>query len=105
MMTDLFDMMVDLITQILVELLENNLKNGNKRFNELGALQFNKDIREISIQLQGMTNKSLRQRFLRLKQIGQILQAKNTEEVEGFIKERDWRIAQKDSLNYWKLRI
>ncbi|CAG9320910.1 unnamed protein product [Blepharisma stoltei] len=105
MMTDLFEMTLDLITQTLVELIEYNLKNGNKKFNELGALQFTRDIREISIQLQGMTNKPLRQRFVRLKQIGQVLQAKNVEEVEGFIKERDWRITQKDTLAYWRLRI
>lgn len=100
---ELFEGLVDGLIDELVKSIEKEIKV--KKFNELGALQFQKDVREILAQAQNFTNKPLRHRFVRLKQISELLLAMDTKEVESLIQDTEWKLSKKESLGFRSLRI
>jgi COG4 transport protein len=100
---ELFEYIADMISEDLAKLIEQDIKS--KRFNELGALQFQKDIREILTQLQNLSNKPIRHRFARLKQISELLMAKEDSEVVELLKDSECKLSDKEMKGYRSLRI
>lgn len=100
--TELFEGLIDTIVEELAKNIEKEAKN--KKFNELGALQFQKDIREILAQVQNFTNKPLRHRFIKLKQISELLLAIDDNEAEALIQDTEWKLSKRESQLFRSLR-
>lgn len=100
--SELFDGLVDNIVEELVKNIEKDAKT--KKFNELGALQFQKDVREILSQIQNFTNKPLRHRFIRLKQISELLLAVDLHEADSLIQDSEWKLSPRESQLFRSLR-
>ena len=105
LITEIFDSLLDIVCQTLVDLMEYSLRTYPKRFNELGSLQFQKELRELVSQLQAMSNRSVRHRFTRLRQISQVLLVKSAEELKSLTEEDNWRLSQKDTLFFQNAKV
>lgn len=103
LVAEVFECLVDIIAEDLAKAIEIEVRG--KRFNELGALQFQKDIREIIGQLQHMSNKPLRHRFARLKQISELILARDDHEITSLTKDTEWKLIERENVLYRKLRV
>jgi hypothetical protein len=100
---DNFEALVEVSAVELSAFIEKEVKN--KKFNELGALQFQKDIREIIAQVQSMSQKPLRHRFIRLKQISELLLAIDEGEVKMLVNDPEWKLTERESKAFRTLRV
>ena len=100
---EVFEEFIDILSRDLSLAIETELKN--KKFNELGSLQFQKDLREIIGQLQHMSNKPIRYHFVKLKQISELLLAKDDQEIEILIKDSEWKLINRETQGFRRLRI
>lgn len=92
-----WDIFIDYTAASISEHIENILKNSGKKVNELGALQLEKDFREIIKQIQSLTNNSIRSRFMKLRQISQVLSSSTVEEVQRLYSQEDWKLSSNDT--------
>lgn len=99
---EVFEKVLDGVAEDLSKALE--VETRNKKFNELGALQFQKDVREIISQLQHMSNKPLRHRFIRLKQISELILSQDPEEIQNFSQDSEWKLSERETQGFRRLR-
>ena len=85
------DAFVEAIAACIAEELEKRVRG--KRCNELGAVQLEKDIREVTKTMQSLSQRPVRLRFQRLKQITQLLSASSDSEVQSLLQSSDWKLA------------
>ena len=100
---ELFENLIEVLAEELSKGLEVEVRN--KRFNELGALQLQKDVREIVGQMQHMSNRPLRHRFAKLRQISELLLARDEQEILGLIKDSEWKLTDRETQGFRRLRI
>ena len=103
LLPEVFEIVADTAGEELARALEQEMKN--KKFNELGALQFQKDIREIISQLQHLSNKPLRHRFSKLKQISELILAKDEQEITTLMNDSEWKLSDRETQGFRRLRI
>jgi hypothetical protein len=104
MVTENWDIFIDYTTASIAEHIENILKNSGKKINDLGALQLEKDVREIQKQVQSLTNNSIRSRFIKLRQVSQILSSGSREEVQRLFMQDDWKLTANDTRLIYSLK-
>jgi len=85
------DAFVEAVAACVAEELEKRVRG--KRCNELGAVQLEKDIREVTKTLQSLSQRPVRLRFQRLKQITQLFSSSSDSEVHSLLQSSDWKLS------------
>ncbi|XP_050237946.1 conserved oligomeric Golgi complex subunit 4 [Mercurialis annua] len=102
-----YDSFVHLVIDYLVKRLEVIMMQ--KRFNQLGGLQLDRDIRALVSHFSGMTQRTVRDKFARLTQMATILNLEKVSEILDFWGENSgpmtWRLTPAEVRRVLGLRI
>ena len=101
--TENFETLVEVCAVEIAGFVEKEVRN--KKFNELGALQFQKDLREIITQFQNMVNKPIRGKFVRVRQISELLLAIDDGEVRALAADSEWKLTERETRAFRTLRV
>lgn len=89
--TEIGDAFVEVMAGCVAEELEKRLRG--KKCNELGAVQMEKDVREVTKTVQSLSQRPVRLRFQRVKQMTQLLSASSDSEVQSLLHSSDWKLS------------
>jgi hypothetical protein len=102
-----YDSLVHLIIDFLVKRLE--VMMTQKRFNQLGGLQLDRDARTLVGHFSGMTQRTVRDKFARLTQIATILNLEKVSEILEYWGENSgpvtWRLSSTEVRRILSLRV
>lgn len=97
----------DTLLQILVNHFTRRLESLvlQKRFNQTGALQFDKDIRALMMYFSSISQRTVRDRFTCLSQIGSLLSLERVQELQDFWQEGQWKLSPQEAKRILALRL
>lgn len=105
--TNNYDSLVHLMIDFLVKRLE--VMMTQKRFNQLGGLQLDRDARTLVGHFSGMTQRTVRDKFARLTQIATILNLEKVSEILEYWGENSgpvtWRLSSTEVRRILSLRV
>ena len=91
------------LVQSIVERLESLLLT--KQFDQLGALQLDRELRALAKRLSELSNRSARESLARLKDITALLNVEAESEVCGLWEEGGWRLSAAEAMHILSLRV
>lgn len=98
-----FDDFVGRCLQYIALRVEHEMRQ--KRCNQLGAMQFDKDIRAIVALFSSLTQKSVREKLARLTQIATILNLDSPADILPYWSTVSWRLTATEIKRYMRLRV
>ena len=103
MTTNNYDSLVHFLIDFIVKRLEVIITQ--KRFNQLGGLQLDRDTRTLVGHFSSMTQRTVRDKFARLTQMATILNLEKVTEIEDYWGEMTWRFTPAEARRILGLRI
>ncbi|KAL9644608.1 hypothetical protein ABK040_015347 [Willaertia magna] len=98
-----FEELVDIAISLLCERIERII--SLKRFNHLGGLQFDKDVRELLDYFTTKTDRTVRDKFSRLTQIACLLKLSDPNDLLEIWETAQWRLSTNEMKNILLLRV
>lgn len=102
-----YDSLVAQVTDLVVRRVEAVIVQ--KRFNQLGGLQLNRDVRALVSQFSSMTSRTVRDKFARLTQIARLLDLEKVSEILDYWGENSgpmtWRLTPAEVRRVMGLRV
>eukprot|EP00276_Gloeochaete_wittrockiana_P018336 CAMPEP_0184351130 /NCGR_PEP_ID=MMETSP1089-20130417/43417_1 /TAXON_ID=38269 ORGANISM="Gloeochaete wittrockiana, Strain SAG46.84" /NCGR_SAMPLE_ID=MMETSP1089 /ASSEMBLY_ACC=CAM_ASM_000445 /LENGTH=831 /DNA_ID=CAMNT_0026684379 /DNA_START=20 /DNA_END=2515 /DNA_ORIENTATION=+ len=104
-----YDELLQMVMQNLAKQLENLIIQKNKRFNQLGGLQLDRELRALLTYFSDMTQRTVRDKFARLTQIASILNLEKVTDLLEFWGDNSgpvaWRLSAADVRKVLALRV